>query len=437
MADSTSDSSSVQSLQVDQSSEKKIDNNRFYALYSFNAQKFSDLGPSTDNASTSTVEQADGSLSLNIIATNLTATTETDLRKSIAQRLSKNCPKSGDGVFLSVGLQNPKTSTSISISAAASVSASCYFCLIESTFDTLDFDLVSQEGKCSDIRPNEVQQFLVCFLSFQDSSLEQFRSDFDSYTQGLIPLLDKEPIVSPSLPQSFPEASCNSSFPIDPKELSQLSTRIHNYLEQWPYVVLEYLTRTIQYFGSGIQHLLYSALLNANLQINDATEEQEDDIRRFINCVSISSLVEQLQSSESVKIETCPDTNDLWLLQPIVITITLRQGQSVTFDKTYSCNFCTQASEKLLSFDPTNVSKIKDFLETIKLTFVHCLNKLKRFLKQAELDYYALYRSFSYLKKCGCGDMLLRYVKLDGGPETLSVLSVLETFIKDMKLTLM
>ncbi|XP_013068701.2 protein Njmu-R1-like isoform X3 [Biomphalaria glabrata] len=411
MADSTSDSSSVQSLQVDQSSEKKIDNNRFYALYSFNAQKFSDLGPSTDNASTSTVEQADGSLSLNIIATNLTATTETDLRKSIAQRLSKNCPKSGDGVFLSVGLQNPKTSTSISISAAASVSASCYFCLIESTFDTLDFDLVSQEGKCSDIRPHEVQQFLVCFLSFQDSSLEQFRSDFDSYTQGLIPLLDKE--------------------------LSQLSTRIHNYLEQWPYVVLEYLTRTIQYFGSGIQHLLYSALLNANLQINDATEEQEDDIRRFINCVSISSLVEQLQSSESVKIETCPEFNDLWLLQPIVITITLRQGQSVTFDKTYSCNFCTQASEKLLSFDPTNVSKIKDFLETIKLTFVHCLNKLKRFLKQAELDYYALYRSFSYLKKCGCGDMLLRYVKLDGGPETLSVLSVLETFIKDMKLTLM
>ncbi|KAH9502523.1 hypothetical protein Btru_068891 [Bulinus truncatus] len=428
MADSTSDSGSVQSLPIDQGSEKRLDNsNRFYALYSINANKFIDLSLQSENVPSSTLEQIDGSLSLNIIATNLAATTETDLRKSVAHKLSKNSPKPGDGVFISVGLQFPKNSATISTSSP--VSASCYYCLIETTCNTLEFDLVTVEEKSTDIlKSSKVVQFLVCFLSIQDSSFEQFSFEFDSYVQGLIPLLDKEPLVSHSFLQSYPDASNNThnpalSLPVDPKELSQLSTRINNYFERWSYVVFGYLTRTIQYFGAGIQHLLCSALLNANLQISNATAEQEDDIKRFISCFSISNLVEQLQSSENVKIGNCLDTSDLWLLQPIVITITFTQGQAVAFDKTYSCTFCTQAAEKLLAIDPTNVSKVKDFLETIKLTFVHCLNKLKRFLKQAELDHYALYRAFLYLKKCGCGDLLLRYVKLDGGAETLSVLT--------------
>ncbi|CAL1538872.1 unnamed protein product [Lymnaea stagnalis] len=433
MADSTSDSGSVHSLLTEQSSEKKSDNNnnRYYALYSFypnnrlsGEDRFipSDVG-----------DQLDGSLSLNIVATNLTATTETDLRRSLAHKLSKSVLKAGDPIFFSVGLHSTPNS---------STSAACSYCLIEAGSDSFDFDLVASDGKSGDCKENEQQQFVVCFVSLQDSSLDLFRSEFESYINGLIPLLDKEPLMQLSSPPSKPDASNITSLPApsilsDQKELSQLSTKIHSYLEQWPVLVVGYLARTLQYFGPGIQQLIHSALLNASLQISGATEVQEDDIKRFISCCSFSTLYERLQSnSESVIgiIESsCPLITQVYLFCNFLTFIVLQQF--IYFLD--SCNLCKTAAEKLLNFDPSNATKIRDFLDSIKLDFVHKLNELKRFLKQAELDHYALYRAFSYLKNCGCGDLLLRYVKLDGGLDALNLLSVLETFIKDKGLTLL
>ena len=40
-------------------------------------------------------------------------------------------------------------------------------------------------------------------------------------------------------------------------------------------------------------------------------------------------------------------------------------------------------------------------------------------------------RAFVFLKKCGSGNLLLRYVKLDASAETLMVLTALEKFIRD------
>ena len=40
-------------------------------------------------------------------------------------------------------------------------------------------------------------------------------------------------------------------------------------------------------------------------------------------------------------------------------------------------------------------------------------------------------RAFVFLKKCGSGNLLLRYVKLDASAETLKVLTALERFIRD------
>ncbi|XP_059156538.1 protein Njmu-R1-like isoform X2 [Physella acuta] len=399
MADSTSDSGSVHSLQAEnQALEKKSDSsNRFYALYSYYPHRV--VVAEEESKAIPNEDQTDGSLSLNIAATNLNANAETDLRKSLFHKLLKYT--SGDALFFSVGLQ---------LAPGTAASASCFCSLVAAASDSLGFDHVAADDSTDVLSLKDRQQFVVCFISFQDGSLDIFKSEFDSYIQDLVPLLDKE--------------------------LSQLSTRIHRYLEQWPELVLGYVTRTVQYFGNYLQHFLHAALSNASLHICGATPEEEEDVKRFFGCCSLSKLFEKLQP-DNVSVIDSNDNNDLWQLQPLVITITFQEGRVVSFDKSYSCQFCVNAAEKLMKMDLTNASRVRDFLEQVKLTFVQSLNKLKRFLNQAELDYYALYRSLSFLKKCGCGDLLLRYVKLDGGPEALNVLSVLETFIVDMKQTLL
>ncbi|XP_059156537.1 protein Njmu-R1-like isoform X1 [Physella acuta] len=430
MADSTSDSGSVHSLQAEnQALEKKSDSsNRFYALYSYYPHRV--VVAEEESKAIPNEDQTDGSLSLNIAATNLNANAETDLRKSLFHKLLKYT--SGDALFFSVGLQ---------LAPGTAASASCFCSLVAAASDSLGFDHVAADDSTDVLSLKDRQQFVVCFISFQDGSLDIFKSEFDSYIQDLVPLLDKEPLPLPHPPPSNPDISNNSSSPApcslaSQEKLSQLSTRIHRYLEQWPELVLGYVTRTVQYFGNYLQHFLHAALSNASLHICGATPEEEEDVKRFFGCCSLSKLFEKLQP-DNVSVIDSNDNNDLWQLQPLVITITFQEGRVVSFDKSYSCQFCVNAAEKLMKMDLTNASRVRDFLEQVKLTFVQSLNKLKRFLNQAELDYYALYRSLSFLKKCGCGDLLLRYVKLDGGPEALNVLSVLETFIVDMKQTLL
>uniref|UniRef100_A0A0B6ZX75 Uncharacterized protein n=1 Tax=Arion vulgaris TaxID=1028688 RepID=A0A0B6ZX75_9EUPU len=428
MADSTSDSGSVQSLQTEQVVEKKTESTtRFYALYSFYPQR---IQSSDGTLPTEAQDNEDGSLSLNIVATNLTASAETDLRKILAQKLFKNIMQTKEGNFFSIRFS--------SMSSETLVPASCYYCQIETASDSLDFDQVltdDKEGSSS----NDSQQFVVCFISFLDSTLYLFRPELEQYSQSLIPLLDKELFVSPSSHASSSDTSNSVVLPdqpVDQKELSQLSTAIHSYLQQWPYNVLEYLTRTLQYTGSSVSHLIYSALLNASLHISGATSLQEEDVKRFYKCCNLSPLLEQLQS-DIVSVTGSSDVSDLWQLQPVVVSVTFLPEQGVTFDKNYVCKFCESAADALTAMEATNVTKIRELLETVKMRFVRNLNTLKRFLKQAEIDHYALYRALSYLRKCGCGDLLLRYVKLDAGPDTLNVLTVLETFIRDVKLPLM
>ncbi|XP_005100700.1 protein Njmu-R1 isoform X1 [Aplysia californica] len=428
MAES-SDSGSVLSLQTDTAAEKKSEEEkRFYALYSFNAKR----GHGADDPASpeSGGDTEEGSTCLSVAATNLAAHTETDLRKSLSYKLLSKTRPYGEGHVFSVGL---------SFTDSISTSASCYYCILKSSSDSLGFDHVTQDGVAEAGGDNDCQEFVVCFISFLESSLDLFRTELDEYSQGLTPLLDKEPLVPRSSSggnlDSLNNASSNTSAEAtQPKELSQLGAGIQSYLEQWPPVVLGFLTRTLQCMGPEIQQLIYAALLNANLQVSGASAQLEQDIKKFFQCCSLSGLLEKPQSDNTSSL-TSLDNCDQWQLQPVVVSVTVKDG-TASFEKTYSCQFCKNVTDKLMAQDQSNVTNIRDFLESIKLAFAHNLNKLKRFLGQAEVDFYVLYRALSYLRKCGCGELLLRYVKLDASSETLSVVSVLETFIKEMKQTL-
>ncbi|KAK3775235.1 hypothetical protein RRG08_044587 [Elysia crispata] len=451
MTDSASDTSSIRNLDVGTGGSEDADNvkgelgtedvtgklnekidgtKRFYALYSVQPQrKFSSTESEEDQLQENTQ-------SLSIIATNLIAAAEIDLRKSLSSWLTKDKGLPRKGKFASMGLN---------MESEYSSSAICYSSVIETpAADSQDFNSVSA-GSPGDSGANQ-QQFVVSFISFQDSSLDLFRSEFDQYVQGLVPLLDKELFVTcqaPSLSTESANNNASSGKPLTFPDLSQLGTGIQTYLEQWPTSVLGYLTRTLQFMGADVEHLIYAALSNASLQISGTTAEMEEDIKRFFRCCSLSSLVEQLQpdNTSHKSITGSSDSAELWQLQAPIISLTFKSEEEMSLDSSTgkvimdplrSCTFCKNAADKLMSLDVSNMTKIRDFLESIKLAFVHNLNKLKRFLKQAEVDYYALYGSLCYLKKCGCGELLMQYVKLDGESETLSVLAALEIFISEM-----
>ncbi|XP_046576972.1 protein Njmu-R1-like isoform X2 [Haliotis rubra] len=387
MADE-SDTGSIQSSQSEQGAEKKaFEDSRFYALYIFCPKRSRVTGEDADSSSHS----EDGNLSLTVAATNLSAAAETDLRKSLSQRLSKFPNNPNEGNFLSVGL---------STSDELSNSAVCYYCVLNGgTAEVLKQD-TTVPGT----------QYVVSFISFHDSSLDLFRPELDHYTAGIVKLLDAE--------------------------LSQIDGAVKDYLERWYEVVLEYLARCVAKLGSNVHYLIYAALLDAQLQMKGFTQQEEADIYKFVKCCSLSSLVQQLQSDET------SSKSDGDLLLNIDTNITSLQSVTAvltTMDNTVmfevdnfssTCQFCKMATEHLMSGDPKNVTKIKETLESVKLAFIHNLNKLKRFLRQAETDHYALFRSLIYLKKSGAGDLLLRYVHLDASPDTLNVLTVLQDFIK-------
>ncbi|XP_070188473.1 protein Njmu-R1-like [Littorina saxatilis] len=421
-----SDSGSIHSTVSDQSTDKKSsDQKRYYALYTFYPNRPRSIG---DASSLEGTEQSeDGNLSLSIAATNLSASAETDLRKSLAQRLSRTPSSSGHGNFLSIGISSTDEVTS---------SAACYYCVLKDSSSSAESDLTSETS------PNR-RKFVVCFVSFFDSSLDlypfrcyanafvTFRQDLDTYCDGLLLLLDDE-----SLPQD-----CHSSGKVhwQPSEmttacrqLSQLNTGVKTYLEGWHETVLDYLTRCILRLGSeNVQYLIYSALVDATLQISGASAREEEDIKKFVSCCSLSPLLEQLQTSDQEN-AGIGSPGESWQVQPGIIPLTISEDGAVFDTKSIeSCHFCKLASDHLATIDPKNVTKVRDSLESVKLAFIHNLNKLKRFLRQAELDHYALYRSFVFLKKCGSGNLLLRYVKLDASAETLKVLTALEKFIRE------
>lgn len=65
------------------------------------------------------------------------------------------------------------------------------------------------------------------------------------------------------------------------------------------------------------------------------------------------------------------------------------------------------------------------------------MNSLKRFVRQAEMSHYALFRCYQFLLACGNGDVLLQNARAEHSdhPEAGSIITVLEDFLKEQALT--
>lgn len=69
----------------------------------------------------------------------------------------------------------------------------------------------------------------------------------------------------------------------------------------------------------------------------------------------------------------------------------------------------------------------------LSLQAIQDINNLKRFIRQAEMNHYALFKCYLFLKNCGSGDVLLKIVKVEHTEmqEAKNVITVLEEFMRE------
>lgn len=67
------------------------------------------------------------------------------------------------------------------------------------------------------------------------------------------------------------------------------------------------------------------------------------------------------------------------------------------------------------------------------LQAIQDMNSLKRFVRQAEMSHYALFRCCQFLQTCGNGDVLLQNARAEHSdlPEACNIITVLEEFLSE------
>ncbi|KAL5019060.1 hypothetical protein ScPMuIL_004782 [Solemya velum] len=370
--------------------------NHFYILYSYNPDRLRE-GRSSQSENEDELED----ICLSVLATDLCAPAETEVRSYLSQRLSKVSNYNDSGTVISLD---------ISLSEDEMTRASCYYCLCETRSS---IDIIGSENIDSMSRHlNNVT----------------FHGELDSYSLGILKYLDTEP---------SDESMCKDK----DTQLSQIDTTVKEYLESWFDISMAYTIRCLASLNMAIKWLIYIGLTDAKLVIQGGSEQLQNDIKKFLKACSMAEILQQLHPIQSQPQQCSPTVNGLDLIMDMavededktdsdVVTLHINQN-SVIFEPNNCTGFCEEWAASLIKKGNHSATACRQLIEVYKLKFIHSMNSLKRLLKQAENNYYALYRSFVFLKNSGNCDLLLHYAKVECRHEIGGVLQALEEFIKE------
>ncbi|XP_008009178.1 protein Njmu-R1 isoform X2 [Chlorocebus sabaeus] len=171
--------------------------------------------------------------------------------------------------------------------------------------------------------------------------------------------------------------------------------------------------------------LLHAALSYTPVEVKESDEKTKRDINRFLSVASLQGLIHE------------------GTMTSLCMAMTEEQHKSVVIDCSSSqpqfCNagsnrFCEDWMQAFLNgAEGGNPFLFRQVLENFKLKAIQDTNNLKRFIRQAEMNHYALFKCYMFLKNCGSGDILLKIVKVEHEemPEAKNVVAVLEEFMKE------
>ncbi|XP_070837799.1 protein Njmu-R1 isoform X3 [Chaetodon trifascialis] len=315
--------------------------------------------------------------SLTLIDSSLPSEAEPELRTYISRRLSKGALLGGMGNIATVELSIPEQAVG------------CYCCLLE-------------QERSPEQPDADGNGYVICFMGGSEKGLNLYPLlELDKYVQGL-----------------------HSS--LQTPELQNLETEVRPYLSRWYEESVMHIYRVVQLVQSNISFCLHAALSHTHVEVNNADERTKADVSRFIKAASLQGLSQQDTTTASLCKAISEDTHS-----DLVIDCSTSPP---TFSNTVSNRFCDDWIQAFLNAaERCNPFLLRQILENFKLKAIQDMNSLKRFVRQAEMSHYALFRCCQFLQGCGNGDVLLQNARAEHSdlPEACSIITVLEEFLKE------
>ena len=171
--------------------------------------------------------------------------------------------------------------------------------------------------------------------------------------------------------------------------------------------------------------LLHAALSYTPVEFKESDEKTKRDINRFLSVASLQGLIH-----EGTMTSLCMAMTEEQHKSVIIDC----SGPQPQFHNAGSNRFCEDWMQAFLhGAEAGNPFLFRQVLENFKLKAIQDTNNLKRFIRQAEMNHYALFKCYMFLKNCGSGDILLKIVKVEHEemPEAKSVVAVLEEFMRE------
>ncbi|XP_070790898.1 protein Njmu-R1 [Pituophis catenifer annectens] len=354
--------------------------NSYHCLYGYRGSGLHQgSGSDVGSPSKSPVETSSDDFSLSLVDTNLPTEAEMELRGLVAKHLNKGALFEGMGNVISAELSIPETRVG------------CYYC-------------VFQPDKCAEGADPESREspleYVICFLGGSEKGLELFRLELDGYVQDMKTCLDSKQ--------------------------SNLETCIQPLLRTWFEDLVCPIQRVVNLFKEKLAFVLHAALSCTPVEVNGSEERTEKDINRFLRAASLQDLVRETMTTSLCTAATTEEQ-----CKSVVIDL---NGPQLCFHGAGTNRFCEDWTQAFLNVsEGGNPFLFRQILENFKLKAIQDINNLKRFIRQAEMSHYALFKCYLFLKNSGSGDVLLKIVKVEYAEmqEARNVISVLEEFMRD------
>ncbi|XP_041943339.1 protein Njmu-R1 isoform X2 [Alosa sapidissima] len=314
------------------------------------------------------------STSLTLLDSSLPPEAEPQLRCYISRRLSKGALLGGMGNIATVELSIPEQAVG------------CYCCLLE------------QES--SPDQSEDGNGWVVCFLGGSEKGLNLFRLELDKYVQGL------QGSLTP--------------------EMENLESDVRPYLSLWYEESVMHIHRVVQLVQANVCFLLHAALSHTPVVVNDADERTKTDVVRFIKAASLQGLVQEDTTTATLCKAMSDDAHTDLVIDCSTSPPTLSNAVSNQFCEDWIQAFLNAAER-------CNPFLLRQILENFKLKAIQDMNNLKRFIRQAEMSHYALFRCGQFLRGCGNGDVLLQNARAEhsGLTEACGIIRVLEEYLSE------
>ncbi|XP_075557293.1 protein Njmu-R1-like isoform X2 [Dermacentor variabilis] len=169
-------------------------------------------------------------------------------------------------------------------------------------------------------------------------------------------------------------------------------------LEEWHYICVLYTNRCVEAFSENIAVLLQAALSEAPVNVTTGNSRDKSDVEKFMEACNLHGLESQKRGHEETE-SGCQS--------PAAIEI-VSEDDCLIARNADASPFCQRWAARLVKSKDDGPLVLRRIVEGFKIRTIQNLNLVKRLVKEAENDHYALFNAYQFLKKCGYWETLLQ-----------------------------